>query len=174
MALKNVPAWLKGGIIADVLFLFLLFALEFWIRFLRAGIENILGFSFYKGTAEVVLGFVVITTRFLYGIPFLIVFILGTIVGAISGKIFANEKNVVTKGSRIGFWLGIICALLLFVISIIDRYYSRTFGLTKPFHGPTLELLRIPWLVYLLPFILPIVLGWIGWILGGLFNNHKK
>lgn len=174
MALKNLPAWLKGGIIADVLFLFLLFALEFWIRFLRAGIENILGFSFYKGAAEVVVGYITLTTFFLYGLPFLVVFLFGAIIGAISGKIFAHEKNVVTKGSRIGFWLGIICALLLFVISIIARYYSRTFGLTKPFRGPTLELLRISWLVYLLPFILPIVLGWIGWILGGLFKNRKK
>src|SRR3989344_3177671 len=181
MNYKNLPAWLKGGVIANVVFLFVLFLLELYVRFLREWIQIFFGMQFYGGggVADFVLGWTALSIQFLYGLPFIVVFIVGAIVGTISGTTFRYENTVKTKGSKIGFSIGIIASILLFVISIIDKYYSLTFGLTQPFQNslfqsPLLELLRIPWFVYLLPFILPIVLGWIGWVIGGVLKRTNS
>ena len=94
MNYKNLPAWLKGGVIANVVFLFVLFLLELYVRFLREWIQIFFGMQFYGGggVADFVLGWTALSIQFLYGLPFIVVFIVGAIVGTISGTTFRYEN----------------------------------------------------------------------------------
>lgn len=109
--MKNLSYWLKGGLsllILDFLF-WLILSIQTYIYVLILDLG-----SDMAGLALILIP--------VYGVISLIpAFILGALIGTISGKIVKGEGISISKGWKIGFWIGLIVSILFMAGNVYDK-----------------------------------------------------
>ena len=111
MGWKEWSNWLKGGIIGGIIIFIIWFAI---LIFLGSYLLKECGTLMPEGGEQcgwnqaILIIWLVLCPIFL-----LISFILGSILGSISRKITNSKRTTSSKGWRIGFWVGLIFAVLV-------------------------------------------------------------
>ena len=100
--------WLKGGLIGAVVGLIISIL--------------IFGYLLFMGGAAI-LGVIYYGPRITPG-AIIAGFIIGALIGAISKKILGGEGSYLSKGWKIGFWVGLIFGLILGTPLIINDPYA--------------------------------------------------
>ena len=155
-----MKAWLKGGLILlglDILF---------WIGFFIYGfiVVNVLD----KGSD--ISGLALAAIVYYGALSILPSFIIGTLIGSVSGYTFSIEKKIVTLWTKIGFLIGLIWPLWVSIyrsltsnFSIFDLLSSFFRWLPKKFFA-----------TLILSIIITICSAWVFWVVGALIGQTIK
>jgi hypothetical protein len=148
-----MKGWLKGGLIVAGI------DLLFWLYiFLRAVTCS----GDMCGLGAVV--------AIYYGIPSLILaFIIGAVIGAVSGIALKSEKKVITKSSKIGFGIGLFISILIFTLNAWSTYISHKANVAITHLPSLIEYFPLPLLLILI--LIPFVSAWIIWVISGLIKK---
>lgn len=151
-----MKAWLKGGLIGfglDFLFWLVMFLRLIWAD-LAGKLSDMGGLAAY--------GII-----YYGGLSLIPAFIVGAIIGAVSGWIYNIEKKVITLWSKIGFLIGVVWPVLWYVFVSLKESFNLFVNLNF-----FLEIFKYPFIfAYLLS-----ILGcaWLFWVIGAVVKKIRK
>ena len=155
---KDLPVWFKGGLVATVL-------------------TVLVSFVFYGLASTILSGGMYNVNKpwtFLSPIFFILpIFILGIVIGAISGKVIIREKKVITPSFKVGFLLGLIFSMGLTTITLYGRYiaFQRPFYKEVQYITTLADYINLTFALILI--IIPFATGWLFWIISSLLKKRK-